>query len=84
MISGIPYDYPLHTNPVDIPNGASQHESIRLTLTHAEAIRVFRDTVELEKVLVSITCNAVQDTYYKERINPHTSTVTEEIPVFLP
>ena len=70
MISRVPYVCPLHPGPVDIPNGTSQYESMQLTLAHAEVIRVFRDTVELEKVLVNITCNAVQDMYYKEHINP--------------
>ena len=57
---------------------------MRLTLAHAEAIRVFRDTVELEKALINITCNAVQDAYYKESINPHMSIVTDGLSVFLP
>ena len=57
---------------------------MRLTLAHTEAIRVFFDTIESKKVLVNITYNAVQDTYYKERINPHTSTVTYRMSVFLP
>ena len=56
---------------------------MQLIISHAEAIRIFRATVELEKVIINITCNTVQDTYYKERINPHISTATDRLSVFL-
>ena len=84
MISGLSYVHLLHPGTVDIPNETSQQELMRLTLAHAEDVRVFRDTVELEKVLINITCNAVQDIYYKEHIKPHTSTVTDRLSLFLP
>ena len=83
IISAILYTRPVHPGTLVIPPVTNQHESTRLTLAHAKAIRVFRETVELEKVLINLTCIAMKDTYYKERVNPHTSTVTEPISVFL-
>ena len=50
---------------------------MRLTRNHTEAIRVYRETVELEKVLINLACKAMSERFYKERINPHTSTITE-------
>ena len=55
IISAVPYACPLHPGTINFPNGTSQPESIQLTLTHADAIRVFRDMVDLEKVFINIT-----------------------------
>ena len=38
---------------------------MQLALAHAEAIRLFRDLVELEKIIIKIKYNAIPDTYYK-------------------
>ena len=45
MISVVPYVCQLHPGALDIPNGTLLHESMRMTLAHAEAIRLFRDMV---------------------------------------
>ena len=82
MISAVLYACPVHPGKLFILPGTTQHESVRLTHAHAEAIRVFRETVELEKVLINLTCSAMAETYYKERVNPHTSTITEPISIF--
>ena len=83
MISAVIYARPVHPGPLNIPPGTPNHEATRLTLTHSESIRIYRETVELEKVLMNLTCNAMEETYYRERINPHTSTVTDPLSVFL-
>ena len=83
MISAIPYIRPLHPGNLNIPAGTTNHEANRLTLAHTEAIRVFRETVEVEKALLNQTCAALDDTYYKERISPHTNTVIEPLSTFL-
>ena len=49
MISAVPYARPGHPGQLIIPPGTTQHESVRLTHAHAEATRVFRETVELER-----------------------------------
>ena len=83
MISAVLYAHPVHPIMLAIPPTTSQHKLAGLMFTHAKAIRVFRKIVELEKVLVNLTCIAMKDMYYKERVNPHTNTVTEPILVFL-
>lgn len=83
MISAHIYVRPVHPGALIIPAGTTHHEATRLTLKHNENVRVYRKTVELEKVLIDLTCNAMEEMYYRERINPHTSTVTEPLSVFL-
>ena len=83
MISAVPYVRPLHPGPLTIPTGTTNHEANRLTLAHTEAIRVFRETVEIEKALLNLICAAIDDTYYKERIIPHTNTVIELLSLFI-
>ena len=83
MISAILYARPVHPGTLTIPAGTTHHEATRLTMEHNEAIRTYRDTIELEKILINLTCNAMEETYYRERINPHTSTVTEPLSIFL-
>ena len=83
MISAILYARPVHPGALTIPPGTTNHEANRLTLAHTESVRVYHETVELEKTLINLTCNAIKDTYYRERINPHTSTVTEPLANFL-
>ena len=53
MISAISYVRPLHPGILAIPAGTAQHEATRLTLVHAQAIRLYRETVELEKALLN-------------------------------
>ena len=83
MISAVIYARPVHPGPLNILPGTPNHKATRLTLTHSESIRIYRETVELEKVLINLTCNAMEETYYWKRINPHTSTVTDPLSVFL-
>ena len=82
-ISGTPYVHTAHPGTLTILAGTTHHEATRLTVEHAERVRVFRESVELEKVLVNQTCNALDETFYKERVNPATNTVTEKLSDFL-
>jgi len=79
MISAIIYTRPVHPAALVIPADTTQHEATRLTLASNDAIRIYRETVELEKILINLTCNAMKETYYRERITPHTSTFTEPL-----
>ena len=83
MISAILYARPIHPGTLVIPQRTTQGEATRLTQAHSAAARLYRETVELEKVLINQACKAMTETYYKERINPHTGTITEPLSVFL-
>ena len=83
LVSVDVYTRPLHPGVLTIAADSTNHQANRLTLHHAEGIRIFRETIELEKVLINLTCNALEETFYKERVNPQTNTVTEQLSVFL-
>ena len=53
MISAVPYVRPIHPGNLTIPAGTRNHEANRLTLAHTETIRVFRETIEVEKALLN-------------------------------
>lgn len=83
MILAVPYIRPLYPGNLNILPGTSQHQVTRLTLAHAEAKRTFRETVQLEKTLMNQLCNALEETYYKEKISLHTNTIVEPLSTFL-
>ena len=70
LISVLAYARPLHPGTLQIGAATTHHEATRLTMQHAEEVRIFRETVELEKVLMNLTCNTLEETFYKERVNP--------------
>ena len=52
-------------------------------MAHTESIRLFRETIELGKVLTNQVCTAIEETFYKEVVNLHTNTVTDPLSNFL-
>ena len=52
-------------------------------MAHTESIIFFRETVEPEQVFTNQVCTAIEETFYKEVVNPHTNTVTDSILGFL-
>ena len=60
-----------------------RHQGAHLTLAHAEAIYIFRETVEAKKALMNQLCATISETYYKERVSPHTNNVVNPLSVFM-
>ena len=83
MISTILYAHPLHPGNLNIPYGTTQHDAMRLTMENMESIRIFRETVELEKNLTNQVCTTINETFYEEVINPRTNIVTDPLSGFL-
>ena len=50
-VSQTPYTRPAHPGVLVIPANTTQHESTRLQKEHKEAIKLFRETSDLEKAL---------------------------------
>ena len=50
--SAVPYVRPVHPGILTIPPGTAQHEAARLRAEHKELIRLFRETVDIEKAFV--------------------------------
>ena len=83
LISALAYTQPLHPGILSIEVSMNHHEATHLSMKHGEQVRVFRETVKLEKVIINLTCKTLDENIYKERIILHTNTVTDELSVCL-
>ena len=75
-ISAVPYVRPVHPGPLVLQPGITQHEATRLTNDHKKAIKVFRETVDVEKALVKQLVAAVDSTYIKSLRNVTSNSIT--------
>ena len=66
IISEIPYVRPNNPSILTVAPGTTHHEMTRLTLKHTKTVRVFRESVELEKVLINQTYKVLDEACYKE------------------
>ena len=78
-LSPVPYVRPAHPGALVIPAGTAQHEAIRLREEHKENIRLFRETIAVEKVLIKLIVGAVEAQYLKEIRDHHTDTITDTV-----
>ena len=62
-ISATPYARPAHPGPLTIPAGTAQHEALRLRNEHKEQIRLFRETIDVEKALIKQVVAALESKY---------------------
>ena len=65
--------------PLVIPTGTTQHEAIRLRDEHKENIFLFRETIDVEKILLKQIVGAVDAQYLKELRDSNTDTI--QLPV---
>ena len=75
-VSAMPYVRPVHPGQLTIPAGISQHEATRLRNDHNTAIKVFRETVDVEKALIKQLVAAIDSTYLKSLRNATTNSIT--------
>ena len=78
-VSVVLYVRPLHPGNLTIPPGTAQHEATRLRNDHKEAIRLFRETVDVEKALIKQLVAAIDDTYLKTLRNATTNSITQPL-----
>ena len=64
-VSATAYNRPVHPGPLVIAPGTAQHEATRLRTDHKEAIRLFRETIDVEKALIKQIVAAVEPKYLK-------------------
>jgi hypothetical protein len=79
FISNVPYIRPAHPGTLAIPANTAQHEAIRLAAEHKEAIRLFRETIDLEKVLKKQIVAAVNKDFLDELRNNATDNITQTV-----
>ena len=79
LLSPVPYARPAHIGALVIPAGTAQHEAIRLRDEHKENIRLFRETIDVEKVLIKLIVGAVEAQYLKELRDHNTDTINDTV-----
>lgn len=77
------YTRPPHPGPLAIQAGTAHHEAVRLREEHAENVRLFRETIDVERALKRQIISAIDKEYIKELYDDVTSTITMTIPQIL-
>ena len=65
--------------PSSFQPGTAQHEAIRLRDEHKENIRLFRETIDVEKVLIKLIVGAVEAQYLRELRDHNTDTINDTV-----
>ena len=82
-ISAVAYVKPEHPGVLQIPGNSTQHEATRLRNEFKEAIKLFRETVDLEKALRYQITAAVPAEYLDALRNRDANAITATIPEIL-
>ena len=82
-VSQTPYTRPEHPGVLVIPANTTQHESTRLQKEYKEAIKLFRETSDLEKALRYQITAAVPEEYLDALRNREANAIMEPIPEIL-
>ena len=51
-LTGYHYDIPVHPGPLTIAAGTAHHEAVRLQEERMEAVRLFKETVDVRNTLM--------------------------------
>ena len=76
-VSIVSYNRPLHQGNLTIPAGTAQHKAKRLREEHKEAIRLFRQTIDMEKSLIKQAVTAIEPEYLKALCDPVSNAITD-------
>ena len=82
-VSPIPYVRPFHPGALIIPPGTTLHESTRLREDFKEQLRQYRECTQVETAIIKQLGIAFPKMYFKGFRNPHTNTITTDIPTLL-
>ena len=75
LISPVPYVRPVHPGPLVIPPGTTQHESTRLRNEHKELIKLYRETVDVEKSMIKQVVATIDSKYLKPLRNADSNSI---------
>ena len=78
-----PYVKPAHPGTLTIAAGTTQHEATRLREDHKDAIRVFREITDSEKVLIKQVVAVVEGKYIDNLRSPVTNTINVDVATIL-
>ena len=82
----VAYIRPVHPGALNIPAGPpaiAQYLRQEMREDHKEAVRVFREVDNVDKILKKQLVAALPDIYLKRFRNRHTNTLTDSLPVIL-
>ena len=79
----MPYVHPPQPPPLNIPPTTSVHSDIRLKEDHREAVRLFKETINVEGALKAQIVEAIDSLYIKTLKNAHTMKIYQSIPDIL-
>ena len=85
LVSIIPYVRPVHPGPLVLPNGVgitNLHREIARD-DHKEAVRLFREVVDVEKALIKQIVQAVPEVYLKPFRNQYSNSVNVSLSTIL-
>ena len=75
-----PFDRPVAPGPLNVPAGATQYQIQQLRDEHSEAVRVFKEVLAVERVLIQQIVAALDAKYIKALRDPITNKITRTIP----
>lgn len=78
-VSSIEYQHPPHPGKLAIPSTAKSNAATRLTAKHAEALREFREVIDVKQALIKQIVKAVDMTYIKSLRDVDTNTIKKEV-----
>ena len=73
------YVTPVHPGPLTIAENTALHEAVRRREEHVEAIRLFRETVDVKNALMKQITATIDGKYIKELKNTLTDSITRPI-----
>ena len=78
-VSATAYNRPTHPGNLNIAAGTAQHEATRLRNEHKEAVRLFRETIDVEKALIKQVVAALEPKYLKSLRNANSNAITRPL-----
>ena len=74
-VSPTAYAHPVHPGNLNIAPGTAHHEATRLRAEHNKHIRLFRETVDVEKALIKQLVAALEPKYLEALRSPTTNAI---------
>ena len=76
LVSEVEYDSLVHLGSIYIPAFTTLHESIDLREEHHEKIRLFRETIDVERALIKKIVQTLDPEYLHELRNDATNSIS--------
>lgn len=82
-VCAFPYVKPVHPGTLNIAAGTTQHKATRLKEEHKDTIRIFRETMDVEKALIKQIVAAVEGKYIDNLRSPVTNKINVDVATIL-